>query len=94
MAGRLRVFAIEVVGSDAKPRRIEFRIDEEHSNAFTAWKRAGSPQQPTPKQYAQLEKAGRLVSLDEAPAIRVDNGAAVLKFRLPRQAVSLLQLTW
>ncbi len=25
-----------------------FRMDEDHSNAFTAWKRMGSPQQPTP----------------------------------------------
>src|SRR5438105_9522668 len=37
-----------------------FRIDEEHSNAFAAWKKLGSPQQPTAQQYEQLEKAGQL----------------------------------
>ena len=41
-----------------------------------------------------LEKMGRLAMLNEASAIRVKNGAAVLKFTLPRRAVSLLQLTW
>ena len=28
-----------------------FRIDRDHSNAFEAWKRMGSPQNPTPEQY-------------------------------------------
>jgi len=37
-------------------RQTHFRIDEEHSNAFTAWKRIGSPQSPTAEQYALLEK--------------------------------------
>jgi xylan 1,4-beta-xylosidase len=27
-----------------------FRIDQEHGNAFAAWQRMGSPQQPTPQQ--------------------------------------------
>ena len=71
-----------------------FRIDQEHSNAFTAWKRMGSPQQPTDEQYAQLEKAGQLASVDAPRNIRLENGRATLKFALPRQAVSLLELTW
>ena len=71
-----------------------FRIDEEHSNAFTAWKRLGSPPQPTPEQYAQLEKAGQLAAFDSPQLLRVENGQATLKFTLPRRAVSLLQLTW
>ena len=32
--------------SAARARLAHFRIDEDHSNAFTAWKRMGSPQQP------------------------------------------------
>jgi xylan 1,4-beta-xylosidase len=71
-----------------------FRIDQEHSNAFTAWKRLGSPQQPTPAQYAQLEKAGQLATLAETEPIRVADGKANLRFKLPRQAVSLLQFEW
>lgn len=71
-----------------------FRIDEEHSNAFTAWKRLGSPQQPTPEQYAQLENAGRLTALSTTEAVALENGRATLRFKLPRQAVSLIELTW
>jgi xylan 1,4-beta-xylosidase len=40
-----------------------YRIDEEHSNAYTLWKKMGSPQNPTPEQYAQLEAAGQLALL-------------------------------
>jgi xylan 1,4-beta-xylosidase len=71
-----------------------FRIDENHSNAFAAWKRLGSPQQPTAKQYDQLEKAGQLAALDSPKLIHVESGKATVKFELPRQAVSLVQLTW
>ena len=71
-----------------------FRIDENHSNVFAAWKRMGSPQAPSTEQYAQLEKAGQLATLGETTPVRIASGEAVLKFPLPRQAVSLLQLTW
>ncbi|MEO8426629.1 MAG: beta-xylosidase [Verrucomicrobiota bacterium] len=71
-----------------------FRIDENHSNAFTAWKRIGSPQQPTPEQYAQLENAGRLAALSTAEIVHVQNGRATLRFKLPRRAVSLLEFAW
>jgi xylan 1,4-beta-xylosidase len=71
-----------------------FRIDEEHSNAFAAWKKMGSPQQPTPEQYAQLEKAGRLATLDVAEKLEIKNGSATVRTELPRQAVSLLKLSW
>ena len=71
-----------------------FRIDEEHSNAFTAWKRMGSPQKPALEQYAQLEKAGQLSTLGAAETVKLEKGSALLKFALPRQAVSLLVLEW
>ncbi|HUR47519.1 MAG TPA: hypothetical protein VMZ27_16670 [Candidatus Saccharimonadales bacterium] len=67
-----------------------FRIDESHSNAFSAWKKLGSPQNPTPEQYADLERAGQLTELASAKSIKPDKGALRLTFELPRQAVSLL----
>jgi xylan 1,4-beta-xylosidase len=70
------------------------RIDEEHSNAFSAWKRMGSPQAPTPEQYAKLEAAGTLAALGRPETVRVENGAVLVKFNLPRQGVSLLVLDW
>jgi xylan 1,4-beta-xylosidase len=71
-----------------------FRIDEEHSNAFTAWKRLGSPQQPTAEQYDLLEKASQLARLVEPSTAPVENGRTKLQLQLPRQAVSLLVLDW
>jgi xylan 1,4-beta-xylosidase len=71
-----------------------FRIDDEHSNAFTAWKALGSPQRPTAEQYAQLEKAGRLTTVAAPEAVQVENGQTMIRLKLPRQAVSLLVLTW
>ena len=69
-----------------------FRIDEDHSNAFSAWQRMGSPQNPTAEQYATLEKAGQLTALGPSETARVESGSLVLRFLLPRQAVSLLVL--
>jgi xylan 1,4-beta-xylosidase len=71
-----------------------FRIDGEHSNAFAAWKRMGSPQQPAMEQHASLEKAGQLAQIDEARAAQVKGGVVDLQITLPRQAVSLLHLAW
>ncbi len=72
----------------------QFRIDAEHSNAYTAWQHMGSPQALTPEQYAQLERAARLTEVAE-PVVVTDEGSTVfLSFPLPRQAVSLLQLRW
>jgi xylan 1,4-beta-xylosidase len=72
----------------------EWRIDEEHSNAYAAWKRMGSPQQPTPEEYAQLEKAGELAEVTEPIVVTDEGSTVILNLQLPRQAVSLLQLTW
>ncbi len=89
---QLTLTNLPLVSAGAKLRH--FRIDEEHSNAFMAWRRMASPQQPTPAQIEQLEKAGQLATLGAPEAVRLENGEAVLKFKLPRQAVSLLQLVW
>ncbi len=71
-----------------------FRIDQDHSNAFTAWQRLGSPQQPTAGQYRQLEQAGRLSVLGGPAQAEIVDGQAALRVSLPRQGVSLLVLTW
>jgi xylan 1,4-beta-xylosidase len=71
-----------------------FRIDDEHSNAFAAWKRLGSPQSPTGEQYSQLLKSARLAALAEPSMVLLEGGQARLTFSLPRQAVSLLMIEW
>lgn len=78
--------------SNAKMR--EYRIDENHGNAYTAWLKMNSPQKPTLAQYAALEKAGRLTEMNAAQKISVKNSTAILNLKLPRQAVSLLVFEW
>jgi xylan 1,4-beta-xylosidase len=66
-----------------------FRIDEEHSNAFTAWSRMGSPQSPTSEQRSALESAAKLTALEDGTRVTSAPEEVVLKFGLPRRAVDL-----
>jgi xylan 1,4-beta-xylosidase len=88
---------LNISGLPDTARRVlvhHYRIDQTHSNAYTVWKQMGSPQKPTFEQYAALEAAGQLQLL-ESPAWRdVNGGSAKLDFALPRQGVSLVQLSW
>ena len=45
---------------NGKPMLTHYRIDRDHSNAYEAWKKMGSPQKPTQQQTAELEKAKEL----------------------------------
>ena len=71
-----------------------YRIDEAHSNSFTAWKQMGSPQAPTAEQIAQLKAAGQLQLLASPEWVDVTGGKVSVEMALPRQAVSLLRLEW
>jgi len=70
------------------------RIDEHHSNAYSAWKRMGSPVAPTRQQYDELEEASQLALMGPPETRRVEGGALKLRFTLPRQGVSLLTIDW
>jgi xylan 1,4-beta-xylosidase len=88
---------LEINGIPDAARRVllhHHRIDETHSNAWTAWKIMGSPQHPTPEQYTALEAAGQLQQFGSPRWMEVRGGAAKLTITLPRQAVSLLELSW
>ena len=69
-----------------------YRIDATHSNAWAAWKKMGSPQNPSAEQYAALEESGQLQELESPRWIPVTNGKAAIEITMPRQAVSLLNL--
>jgi xylan 1,4-beta-xylosidase len=71
-----------------------YRIDKDYSNAYAAWQRMGSPQQPTAGQYRQLERASQLTGLGKPQTVRVKNSGATVRLPLPRQAVSLLVFDW
>ena len=72
----------------------QYRIDNEYSNSYEAWKAMGSPQHPTPEQYRALEQSGQL-QMNASPAFRdVSDGRLDLDFTLPRQGVALIRLSW
>src|SRR5690349_20285857 len=71
-----------------------FRIDSDHSNAFTLWKKMGSPQSPTSEQYQELQRAGQLQPLESPGWVPVSQAGAHLHLVLPRQGISLLRITW
>ncbi len=79
---------------EGRARLRHYRIDDSHSNSYAEWRRMGSPPRPSPQQYAQLEKAGRLTQLGAPETVTLKESAATLRLPLPRQAVSLLVLEW
>ncbi len=88
---------LAVAGLPASVKKVlleHYRIDEIHSNAYTVWKKMGSPHAPTPEQYAELKAAGQLQLLTSPTWLDVANGKATIETTLPRQAVSLLRLKW
>ena len=88
---------LTVAGIPSAARRVlvcHYRIDESHSNAWTSWKKTGSPQHPTREQYATLEAAGQLESFASPRWVEVRAGELKLSVALPREAVSLVQLSW
>ena len=69
-------------------------VDRDHSNAYTAWKAMGSPQNPSAGEYERLKAAGQL-QLRESPRwILADGNTVEITFTQPAQGLSLLDLTW
>jgi xylan 1,4-beta-xylosidase len=72
----------------------QYIIDQEHSNAFTAWKKMGSPKEPTADEYKILEAAGQLKEASSPKYITPEKGVAKINFDLERQGITLLRITW
>src|SRR3954464_4434738 len=71
-----------------------FRIDDTHSNAYTMWKQMGSPQHPTPEQYAQLQDAAGLQLLNAPGWADVRDRTIKIETDMPRESVSLITVKW
>ena len=72
----------------------QYRIDQSHSNAYSAWQQLGSPQSPTPEQYSALAAAGQLQTFESPRWIGTSGGKSEVEIVLPAEAVSLLQIRW
>lgn len=97
VAGPDAVLRLTVTGVPENAKRVRlkhYRIDRDHSNAYTLWQKMGSPQNPTKEQYSQLESAGKLQALEPPGSLPAGSGKVELNFSMPRQAVSLVQLSW
>jgi xylan 1,4-beta-xylosidase len=97
LPARAATVQVTIAGIPVGVKRVlleHYRIDDMHSNAYTAWKKLGSPQSPTAEQYAQLRQAGQLELLTSPQWLDVDQGKVTVDTELPRQATSLLRLQW
>ena len=76
-------------GDHGKPVRVtQYRVDENHSNAYSLWKKFDSTQAPTPEQYEKLQQAGELATVGEPATVKIAE-RVTLQVTLPRQAVAL-----
>lgn len=71
-----------------------YRVDNNHSDSYTVWRRMGSPQHPTADQYRQLKAAGQLQLLGSPSWAHPQKYSLHVQFTLPRQAMSLIRITW
>lgn len=71
-----------------------YRVDQEFSNSHTMWQKLGSPQQPLPEQYRQVEEAGHLKLFTSPQWIAGKREGTHIRFALPRQGVSFIKLEW
>jgi xylan 1,4-beta-xylosidase len=87
--------ALQGISSAGKPARLtHYRIDDQHSNAYTAWQKIGSPQKPTLGEREALAKASELAQLEGPTSLECRDGQAKLRISMPRQSVSLVKLEW
>jgi xylan 1,4-beta-xylosidase len=88
--------SLQVSGLPASTTALHVRryvVDDDHGNAFTAWRQIGSPASLDPSGRASLERASRLAEVEGREIIAT---ALPLSLRVPlaRQAVSLVVIEW
>ncbi len=93
--GPVAPVALAVSGLPSGRMHMEhFRVDQEFSNSYEVWKNMGSPQKPMPEQYAALERAGQLQTVESPKWVTAENGTVKMQFDLPRHGVSLIRFQW
>ena len=88
---------IKIAGLPPTVRRVHvthYRIDDTHSNAYTVWKSMGEPQHPTAEQYKKLLDQAGLQLFTSPVWLDVHDRQIQISTEMPRESVSLLQITW
>ncbi len=80
---KIALFVSGLPASLSKAQLEHFRIDSNHSNAFTAWKEMGAPQAPSSHQYEQLEAAGQLQLLESPHSFASSKAPHTFNLRCP-----------
>ncbi|HEX4273638.1 MAG TPA: hypothetical protein VHZ32_19765, partial [Rhizomicrobium sp.] len=78
----------------SRVRLTHYRIDDNHSNAYTVWKAMGSPQSPSAAQIAELKDKDGLQLLESPRWLTVKDGAVMVATDMPHHSISLLTLDW
>ncbi len=71
-----------------------FLMDAEHSNAYAAWQKMGSPESPTAQQFIALQNAAKLEEVTHPTSTAAKDGSVKLDLKLERQGVTLVRLSW
>jgi xylan 1,4-beta-xylosidase len=67
-----------------------YRIDHDHSNAYSEWLEQGQPMYPNETQYAAIKARDGLETLYAPQEVTVNNGTISVNFELPVHGISLL----
>jgi xylan 1,4-beta-xylosidase len=87
--------ALTIAGIPATSATLRhYRIDQEHSNSYAAWQRMGSPANPSEAQVRELQQASELALLAPPSTVKVSGNSTTIRMQLPRQAVSLVVLSY
>jgi xylan 1,4-beta-xylosidase len=76
--------------SSGKYKLTHYRIDENHSNAYTIWKSMGKPYNPTEAQLHQIKSRQGLELFEPEKVIKAKENKITLPLQLPHHSVSLL----
>jgi xylan 1,4-beta-xylosidase len=72
----------------------QFKIDKTHSNSYEVWKKMGSPQNPSPDQYTELENSGKLQMAGLPETINTMSGTVEMPVILQGQCVVFFKIDW
>jgi xylan 1,4-beta-xylosidase len=89
--------SVEVVVNGIPSENVQvarYLIDKDNSNSFEVWKKMGSPQNPTSRQYSILKKAGQLQSIGSPVKEDVENNKLSVNTTLLSQGVELIVVNW
>jgi len=85
-----KVQLLVMLPSSGSYKLTHYRIDENHSNAYTVWKSMGKPFNPNEAQIKQIKDRQGLELFEPERLIKVKNSTATFYAEMPHHSVSLI----